>query len=224
MPCLFNTPPATQILSKYGKEFTWELKAKMMGKKALDAARVLVKETGLEGRLEPGGRCARGGQGEQGDWGEGGGCVRSRSGGGRGRQTAAAATRAPRTAPPWPSSPVAGGAADPPKPPRRGFPQGARGDPRPPVSRRASHARRRAPRAPPARSRRAHRGARVRRPSWPPSFLPPFDLPNDLNPHSLGMRLPTFVSNPPPLFPAPNQTRPPPPRRWQPAPTRATLI
>lgn len=42
-----------QILDEYGKEFTWALKSKMMGKKALDAARVLVAETGLEGRLDP---------------------------------------------------------------------------------------------------------------------------------------------------------------------------
>ncbi|GBF89701.1 hypothetical protein Rsub_02871 [Raphidocelis subcapitata] len=42
-----------EILAKFGKEFTWALKAKMMGKKALDAARVLVAETGLEGVLDP---------------------------------------------------------------------------------------------------------------------------------------------------------------------------
>lgn len=42
-----------EVLSKFGKEFTWELKAKMMGKKALDAARVLVEETGLQGQLDP---------------------------------------------------------------------------------------------------------------------------------------------------------------------------
>ncbi|KAI8476765.1 MAG: HAD-like domain-containing protein [Monoraphidium minutum] len=42
-----------EILGKYGVEFTWELKAKMMGKKALDAARVMVEDTGLAGQLDP---------------------------------------------------------------------------------------------------------------------------------------------------------------------------
>lgn len=50
-------PQPPQILAKYGKEFTWELKSKMMGKKALDAAQVLVEELELQGQLAPGGAC-----------------------------------------------------------------------------------------------------------------------------------------------------------------------
>lgn len=42
-----------RILSRYGKEFTWELKAKMMGQKALPAAQTMVAELGLEGHLIP---------------------------------------------------------------------------------------------------------------------------------------------------------------------------
>jgi pseudouridine-5'-monophosphatase len=39
------------ILEKHGRQFSWDLKAKMMGKKALEAAQVLVDETGLHGQL-----------------------------------------------------------------------------------------------------------------------------------------------------------------------------
>lgn len=42
-----------RVLERHGREFTFELKAKMMGKKALDAAEVLVSELGLEGELTP---------------------------------------------------------------------------------------------------------------------------------------------------------------------------
>lgn len=42
-----------EILSRYGKEFTWEIKAKMMGQKALPAAQTMVAELGLEGELNP---------------------------------------------------------------------------------------------------------------------------------------------------------------------------
>jgi len=42
-----------QILQRYDKAFTWDLKAKMMGKKALEAAEVLVDELGLQGQLRP---------------------------------------------------------------------------------------------------------------------------------------------------------------------------
>lgn len=39
------------ILARYNKTFDWSLKAKMMGKKALEAARVFVEETGISGSL-----------------------------------------------------------------------------------------------------------------------------------------------------------------------------
>lgn len=41
------------ILRRFGKDFTWELKAKMMGKKAAEAAEVMIAELGLEGQLDP---------------------------------------------------------------------------------------------------------------------------------------------------------------------------
>eukprot|EP01023_Acetabularia_acetabulum_P003372 TRINITY_DN11415_c1_g1_i1.p1 TRINITY_DN11415_c1_g1~~TRINITY_DN11415_c1_g1_i1.p1 ORF type:complete len:309 (-),score=55.28 TRINITY_DN11415_c1_g1_i1:275-1201(-) len=40
-----------EILQKYGKEFTWELKAKMMGRKALEAGQILIDDLGLQGQL-----------------------------------------------------------------------------------------------------------------------------------------------------------------------------
>eukprot|EP01024_Parvocaulis_polyphysoides_P041715 TRINITY_DN38288_c0_g1_i2.p2 TRINITY_DN38288_c0_g1~~TRINITY_DN38288_c0_g1_i2.p2 ORF type:complete len:237 (+),score=29.42 TRINITY_DN38288_c0_g1_i2:32-712(+) len=40
-----------EILQKYGKKFTWELKAKMMGRKALEAGQILIDELGLDGQL-----------------------------------------------------------------------------------------------------------------------------------------------------------------------------
>lgn len=49
----FYTIVQQKILLRFGKEFTWELKAKMMGQKALPAAQTLVSELGLEGQLEP---------------------------------------------------------------------------------------------------------------------------------------------------------------------------
>lgn len=36
----FYTIAQQQVAERYGKQFTWDLKAKMMGKKALDAAQV----------------------------------------------------------------------------------------------------------------------------------------------------------------------------------------
>ncbi|KAB1204259.1 (DL)-glycerol-3-phosphatase 2 [Morella rubra] len=39
------------ILARYNKTFDWSLKAKMMGKKAIEAARVFVEETGLSDSL-----------------------------------------------------------------------------------------------------------------------------------------------------------------------------
>lgn len=41
------------VLKDFGRDFTFELKAKMMGKKALDAARVCVEELGLQDQLTP---------------------------------------------------------------------------------------------------------------------------------------------------------------------------
>jgi len=39
------------ILARYNKPFDWSLKAKMMGKKAIEAARVFVEETGISDSL-----------------------------------------------------------------------------------------------------------------------------------------------------------------------------
>lgn len=47
----FYTEVQTKILARYGKEFSWALKAKMMGKKALEAGQVFIAETGLQGIL-----------------------------------------------------------------------------------------------------------------------------------------------------------------------------
>lgn len=49
----FYTIVQKKILERYGKEFTWDLKAKMMGKKALEAGKILVSELGLENVLTP---------------------------------------------------------------------------------------------------------------------------------------------------------------------------
>lgn len=49
----FYTDVQATILASYGKSFDWSLKAKMMGKTALEAADIFVKETGLEGVLAP---------------------------------------------------------------------------------------------------------------------------------------------------------------------------
>ncbi|KAE8803729.1 Protein kinase APK1A, chloroplastic [Hordeum vulgare] len=42
-----------RILARYGKVFDWSLKAKMMGKKATESARIFVDECGLAGLLTP---------------------------------------------------------------------------------------------------------------------------------------------------------------------------
>lgn len=39
------------ILARYNKSFDWSLKAKMMGMKAIEAARVFVEETGISDSL-----------------------------------------------------------------------------------------------------------------------------------------------------------------------------
>ncbi|KAL8041031.1 hypothetical protein ABFX02_10G139000 [Erythranthe guttata] len=47
----FYTEVQEIILARYNKTFDWSLKAKMMGKKAIEAARVFVEETGIDGLL-----------------------------------------------------------------------------------------------------------------------------------------------------------------------------
>lgn len=49
----FYTDVQEKILASYGKTFDWSLKAKMMGKKALEAGQIFVNETGLNGILTP---------------------------------------------------------------------------------------------------------------------------------------------------------------------------
>lgn len=49
----FYTLVQERILARYGKTFDWSLKAKMMGKKAIEAARVFVEEMGLADVLTP---------------------------------------------------------------------------------------------------------------------------------------------------------------------------
>lgn len=47
----FYTVVQQRILAKYNREFTWALKAKMMGQKAIESARLMVRELQLEGEL-----------------------------------------------------------------------------------------------------------------------------------------------------------------------------
>lgn len=49
----FYTVVQEKILAEYGKKFDWSLKAKMMGKKALEAGRIFVEDSGLVGLLTP---------------------------------------------------------------------------------------------------------------------------------------------------------------------------
>ncbi|CAM6105318.1 unnamed protein product [Calypogeia fissa] len=49
----FYTVVQQKILERFGKEFNWSLKSKMIGKKALEAGQILVKELGLEGVITP---------------------------------------------------------------------------------------------------------------------------------------------------------------------------
>lgn len=49
----FYTVVQEIILARYNKTFDWSLKAKMMGKKAIEAARVFVEETGIREVLTP---------------------------------------------------------------------------------------------------------------------------------------------------------------------------
>lgn len=47
----FYTEVQEIILARYNKTFDWSLKAKMMGMKAIEAARVFVEETGIADSL-----------------------------------------------------------------------------------------------------------------------------------------------------------------------------
>ncbi|XP_031271653.1 (DL)-glycerol-3-phosphatase 2 [Pistacia vera] len=47
----FYTEVQEIILARYNKTFDWSLKAKMMGRKAIEAARVFVEETGISDSL-----------------------------------------------------------------------------------------------------------------------------------------------------------------------------
>ncbi|KAH6779453.1 glycerol-3-phosphatase 1 [Perilla frutescens var. hirtella] len=47
----FYTEVQEIILARYNKTFDWSLKAKMMGKKAIEAARVFVEDTGISDSL-----------------------------------------------------------------------------------------------------------------------------------------------------------------------------
>ncbi|CAO2841757.1 unnamed protein product [Amaranthus hypochondriacus] len=49
----FYTEVQEKILARYNKTFDWSLKAKMMGRKAIEAARVFVEETGISDSLSP---------------------------------------------------------------------------------------------------------------------------------------------------------------------------
>lgn len=47
----FYTEVQENILARYNKTFDWSLKAKMMGKKAIEAAKVFVEESGISDSL-----------------------------------------------------------------------------------------------------------------------------------------------------------------------------
>ncbi|KAK9104883.1 hypothetical protein Scep_021727 [Stephania cephalantha] len=49
----FYTQVQEIILARYNKTFDWSLKAKMMGKKAIESARVFVQESGISDELSP---------------------------------------------------------------------------------------------------------------------------------------------------------------------------
>ncbi|KAJ3698446.1 hypothetical protein LUZ61_002151 [Rhynchospora tenuis] len=49
----FYTLVQEKILERYGKKFDWELKAQMMGRKAIESARIFVEASGLTGVLSP---------------------------------------------------------------------------------------------------------------------------------------------------------------------------
>ena len=45
----FYTAVQQKILDRFGKTFTWEIKSRMMGRKAIDAAKTLIEHFGLQG-------------------------------------------------------------------------------------------------------------------------------------------------------------------------------
>lgn len=49
----FYTEVQEKILARFNKTFDWSLKAKMMGRKAIEAARVFVEESGISDSLSP---------------------------------------------------------------------------------------------------------------------------------------------------------------------------
>jgi pseudouridine-5'-monophosphatase len=49
----FYTEVQEIILARYNKTFDWSLKAKMMGMKAIEAAKVFVEATGISDSLTP---------------------------------------------------------------------------------------------------------------------------------------------------------------------------
>lgn len=49
----FYTVVQERILARFGKTFDWSLKAKMMGKKAIESAHIFVEESGLTSLLTP---------------------------------------------------------------------------------------------------------------------------------------------------------------------------
>ena len=50
---IFYTVVQEKILAQFGKTFDWSLKAKMMGKKAIESAKIFVEESGIEDQLTP---------------------------------------------------------------------------------------------------------------------------------------------------------------------------
>lgn len=49
----FYTMAQQAVLDQFDKQFTWDLKAKQMGKKALESAQVLIDELQLHGQITP---------------------------------------------------------------------------------------------------------------------------------------------------------------------------
>ncbi|KAJ0965653.1 hypothetical protein J5N97_026791 [Dioscorea zingiberensis] len=49
----FYTEVQKKILGRFGKTFDWSLKVKMLGKKAIESARLVVEETGLSDVMTP---------------------------------------------------------------------------------------------------------------------------------------------------------------------------
>lgn len=49
----FYSVATNRILKRFGLKFSWEIKSRMMGKKALEAIKIMVAHYGLEGKVEP---------------------------------------------------------------------------------------------------------------------------------------------------------------------------